>query len=146
VSREDDKGEPFLARWSRRKLEKPAAEEAPQPPAAASVAPTLPPVEKLTPESDFSGFMHPKVEDTLRRVALKKLFTDPHFNTPDPFEPYSIDLTVSETIPEEMLASLEQVKTMLRKPPEERTVEQEQGKAAEEEQVAKPDEPGRQDA
>ena len=49
----------------------------------------LPSVDKLTPESDFTGFMHPKVEDALRRVALKKLFSDPHFNVPDPFEAYS---------------------------------------------------------
>ncbi|MGQ0654472.1 MAG: DUF3306 domain-containing protein [Betaproteobacteria bacterium] len=137
-----DEKQPFLARWSRRKLQK--TEEAAAPPApAASVAPPLPPVEKLTPESDFSGFMHPKVEDTLRRVALKKLFSDPHFNTPDPFEPYSIDLSVAESIPEEMLASLEQVKTMLRKPPQEHAATQEKAQAEEE---AKPDEPGRQDA
>ena len=75
-------------------------------------APALPAPEQLTPESDFSGFMHPKVEDALRRVALKKLFSDPHFNLPDPFEAYSGDWTGGEPIPEEMLATLNQARTL----------------------------------
>ena len=83
----------------------PKAEEKP--------VPSLPPVEKLTLESEFSGFMHPKVEDALRRVALKKLFKDPHFNTPDPFEPFSGDWTAGETISEEMLKTLNQARTHL---------------------------------
>jgi len=57
--------------------------------------------------------MHPKVEDALRRAALKKLFSDPHFNVPDPFEPYSGDWTVGEPISEEMLATLNQARTLL---------------------------------
>jgi hypothetical protein len=57
--------------------------------------------------------MHPKVEDALRRVALKKLFSDPHFNVPDPFEAYSGDWTVGEPISEEMLATLNQARTLL---------------------------------
>ena len=58
--------------------------------------------------------MHPKVEDALRRAALKKLFSgDPHFNLPDPFEPYSGDWTVGEPIPPEMLATLNQAQTLL---------------------------------
>ena len=55
--------------------------------------------------------MQPKVEDALRRVALKKLFGDPHFNTPDPFEPFSGDWTVAEPIPPEMLRTLNQART-----------------------------------
>ena len=55
--------------------------------------------------------MQPKVKDELRRLALKKLFGDPHFNTPDPFEPFSIDLTVAEPIPPEMFAQLNQART-----------------------------------
>ena len=57
----EEKKEAFLHRWSRLKHEQkdlPVKEEAP--------APDLPPVEKLTPESDYAGFMHPKVEDALR--------------------------------------------------------------------------------
>jgi len=53
--------EAFLNRWSRLKKEqaKPVEKKEEKP------APALPPVENLTPESDFSGFMHPKVEDAL---------------------------------------------------------------------------------
>jgi uncharacterized protein DUF3306 len=105
--------------------------------------PAVPPVENLTPDSDFTPFMHPKVEDALRRVALKKLFNDPHFNTPDPFEPFSGDWNVGEPISEELLATLNQAKQHL--------FSEEQKKeppAAEEpkQEIAKPDEPGKQDA
>ena len=101
--------EKFLSRWSRLKHEskEPAKQDDP------GEAPALPPVEKLTPESDFTDFMHPKVEDALRRVALKKLFSDPHFNAPDPFEPFSGDWTVGEPIPDEMLAKLNQARDFI---------------------------------
>jgi hypothetical protein len=102
--------ETFLGRWSRLKQEERKEEQKPAP-RAETPAPDLPPVDKLTPESDFTGFMHPKVGEAVRRVALKKLFTDPHFNTPDPFEPFSGDWTVAETIPEEMLKTLQQART-----------------------------------
>jgi hypothetical protein len=101
--------EKFLSRWSRLKNE---SKDLPQK-TEDTPAPVLPPVDKLTPESDFTGFMHPKVEDALRRVALKKLFRDPHFNVPDPFEAYSGDWTGGEPISEEMLATLNQARTLL---------------------------------
>jgi hypothetical protein len=92
--------EDFLRRWSRRKHAQAAKVEekpAPAPENAkadeAVAPPPLPPVETLTPESDFTGFMQPKVDDALRRAALKKLFRDPHFNIPDPYEAYSGDWT-----------------------------------------------------
>ena len=138
--------EEFLSRWSKRKQELRAEAQAPlpmQPAAPATPVPELPPVDKLTMDSDYSGFFHPKVDEALRRTALKKLFSDPHFNIPDPYEAYSGDWTGGEPIPEAMLASLEQMKTLLRKPPE-------AGPEAKEkviEEKAKPDsdEPGRQD-
>jgi hypothetical protein len=129
--------ETFAARWSRLKKEEklPTKEEKP--------APELPPVEKLTPESDFSSFMHPKVEDALRRVALKKLFSDPHFNLPDPYEAYSGDWTGGEPIPEEMLATLNQAQRLLFS--EKEKAEPKSGEIASEETPKQPDEPGRQD-
>jgi Protein of unknown function (DUF3306) len=137
----DEKKEAFLHRWSRVKketaLEKPV--ETPKP--------ALPPTDGLTPESDFTGFMHPKVEDALRRTALKKLFVDPHFNTPDPFEPFSGDWTVGEPIGEEMLATLNQARTQLfsdKKKEEEKPVEEPHQTA--EENPKTTDEPGKQDA
>jgi hypothetical protein len=139
----EEKKEAFLHRWSRLKqVEKKAP--APQ---EEKPAPSLPPVDKLTPASDFTGFMHPKVEDALRRVALKKLFNDPHFNAPDPFEPFSGDWTGGEAISEEMLKALNQARTHLfndndKKENGPQPQEEEKTQAAE---AAKEDEPRRQD-
>ena len=129
--------EPFLARWSRLKR------EVPEPKKDESPVPALPAIDKLTPESDFAAFMNPKVKDELRRLALKKLFSDPHFNIPDPFEPFSGDWTVGEPIPQELLATLNQARSVLfteqdRKPADEPVAQKDTGEA-------KPDEPGRQD-
>ena len=152
--------EAFLSRWSRLKREAPEKDAALEEKKAAEAqpAPALPPVESLTPQSEFAGFMHPKVEDTLRRMALKKLFSDPHFNTPDPFEPFSGDWTVAESIPPEMLAKLNQARSALFSP-EEREKQDKETQAAEgeakgevqakvevQEGEPKQDEPHREDA
>jgi hypothetical protein len=141
--------EDFLRRWSRLKHERAAEPPAEKPVEKKEADPPkpLPPVEKLTPESDFSPFMQPKVEDGLRRAALKKLFNDPHFNIPDPFEAYSGDWTVGEPIPPEMLATLNQAKTLLfDKQHEVEKEEKDEEKTAKEKTEAKADEPRRQDA
>jgi hypothetical protein len=156
--------ENFLGRWSRLKQENEAAEA--KPPVEKkpeTEPPALPPLDQLTKDSEFSGFMHPKVGDALRRAALKKLFSDPHFNTPDPYEAYSGDWTVGEAIPDEMMATLNQARTLLfseeqkKKQDDEEAKKlaevQEAKKPAEEQQEAaklaegqpKDDEPGRQD-
>ena len=70
-------------------------------------------MESLRPESDFTRFMAKDVTPETRRAALKRLFVDAHFNVPDPFEPYSADLTVGEPIPEEMLKTLDHAKRLL---------------------------------
>ena len=137
-----DKKEAFLDRWSRLKKDAPVEKKDETP------APTLPPVDTLTPESDFSGFMHPKVEDALRRTALKKLFSDPHFNVPDPFEAYSGDWTGGEPIPDEMLATLNQAQQLLfsdKKKEDETQVAKDEAPAAAENNP-QADEPGKQDA
>lgn len=112
--------EAFLERWSRRKLEQ--AEENPAPPVAKEEANeppvALPPVESLTPESDFAPFMNAKVDGGTRRAALKKLFADAHYNIPDPFEAYSEDWTVGEPIPMEMLKTLNHAQKLLFDEPE----------------------------
>ncbi len=132
----DEKKEAFLERWSRLKKEEkralPATEEKP--------TPALPPVEKLTAESDFTGFMHPRVEQALRRVALKKLFSDPHFNIPDPFEPYSGNFNVEDPISPELLATLKQADQLVF------GEKQEQQAASEKRDEPQADEPGKQDA
>lgn len=115
--------EAFLERWSRRKLEQAEEQPAPPPPSLDRAqehepAVALPPIEELTPDSDFVPFMNPKVDGETRRAALKKLFTDAHFNVPDPFEAYSEDYTVSETIPMEMLKTLNHAQKLLFDDPE----------------------------
>jgi hypothetical protein len=136
----DDTKEPFLQRWSRLKKEEkqlPAKDDSP--------APSLPAVDKLTPESDFTGFMHPKVEDALRRAALKKMFADPHFKLADPFEPFSGDWNVGEPISQELLATLNQAKTHLFSEPKKEEEKQEETQVATKE-PKQADEPGKQDA
>ncbi len=144
--------ENFLSRWSRTKTEQRQSAEkeksVPQKAGSSERAPELPPVEGLTADSEFSSFMHPKVSDALRRAALKKLFADPHFNMPDPFEPFSGDWTVGEPIPEAMLATLNQARTLLFQDKEKQTEEEQKQDAGEppENSAKKDDEPGRQDA
>jgi hypothetical protein len=128
--------EPFLARWSRLKREAPVEKQAEAP------APSVPPVESLTPESDFAAFMNPKVKDELRRLALKKLFSDPHFNVPDPFEPYSRDWNDVEALSPELLATLNQARSVLFTEPEKKPAAE---PAPDTEGEAKQDEPRRQD-
>lgn len=110
-----------LSRWSRRKLEAareaaatasaPAVPNAPLP-AAASVpaaAPVeLPPVASLTFDSDFSAFLRPGVDDTLKRAALKQLFRDPRFNVMDGLDTYIDDYTKADPVPSDVLADLMQ--------------------------------------
>ncbi len=128
--------EDFLRRWSRLKREK-IVEEKKQ--AAAPLA--LPPIDRMTPDSDFTAFMQPKVEDAMRRAALKKLFSDPRFNIPDPFEAYSGDWTGGEPISEEMLATLNQARTLLFSDKKDAPEPQQ----AQAEDKPKENEPGKQD-
>ena len=135
----------FLSRWSRLKQQ---AEKAPaSPPQKSEAAPPLPPVEKLTSQSDFAPFMHPKVKEELRRIALKKLFGDPHFNVPDPFEPYSRDWNNLEPLTPDLLAQLEHAKNVLLTPEEKAALAAQEDKPEEkQEQETRQDEPGRKDA
>jgi hypothetical protein len=132
-----DEKEPFLARWSRLKREQPAAPALPAAVPPAQAAKPLPAIESLTPQSDFTAFMQPTVKEDLRRMALKKLFRDPHFNVPDPFEPYSGDWTVGEPIPPDLLATLNQARTVLLTPEERKALEEKEQAALE---AAKPQE------
>jgi hypothetical protein len=68
-----------------------------QPPVEAK---PLPPLESLTPESDFTAFMGSDVDPGLRRAALKTLFKDPRFNVMDGMDVYIDDYSKFEPIPE----------------------------------------------
>ena len=112
----DDSNEAFLARWTRLKKEareQPAEKPQPKPEAVDLKAPELPPLDKLTFDSDYRAFFHPKVDEDLRRAALKKLFGDPHFNVMDGLDVYIDDYSKSDPIPAEMLAQLKQAQKIL---------------------------------
>jgi Protein of unknown function (DUF3306) len=115
--------EPFLSRWSRKKVEaredpaQPAAEgdnNAPLAPATNAEPPApLQAVESLTTESDFKPFMGADVAPETRRAALKKLFADAHYNVHDPFEAYMGDYTKEDPIPLEMIKRLDHARSVL---------------------------------
>ena len=105
--------EPFLSRWSRRKEEARQAPPAPAKSDDAGPAPELPSLDQLTPESDFRAFFHPKVGEEVRRAALKKLFSDPHFNVMDGLDVYIDDYSKTEPIPEAMMKGLRQAQMIL---------------------------------
>lgn len=127
MSTDKESKEAFLSRWSRLKKETETQPPA-KPEPAAKPKPELPPVESLTPESDFSGFLHPEVDEKLRRAALRKLFSDPHFNVMDGLDVYIGDYSKADPIPEEMLRQLNQFITMFgAKTKEEREPQAKQG-------------------
>ena len=138
--------ETFLARWLRRKREAtspagpdrptadavPAQATSPAGPdrptadvvpakAGTQLAEPLPPVESLTPESDFTPFMKPEVDAGTRRQAMKALFRDPQFNVMDGLDVYIDDYSKPDPLPEGWLEKLEQVKRLgiFREPEEE---------------------------
>ncbi len=83
-----------------------------QPPSeAGAAAPAVPPptmedVAALTPESDFSRFSAPDVSPEVRNAAMKKLFSDPHFNVMDGLDVYIDDYSLPDPMPQSMLRSL----------------------------------------
>ena len=119
----------FLNRWSQRKQDvregKPLAEPLPAPPvvltpnppqAPADIAPaqqpnapelpTLADAQELTPASDFKPFMVRGVAADVKNAAMKKLFSDPHFNVMDGLDTYIDDYSISDPIPEAMLRQM----------------------------------------
>jgi hypothetical protein len=77
-------------------------------------APDLPSIDSLTHESDFTGFMGKDVEPGLRNQAMKKLFTDPHyqFEQMDKLDIYLDDYSRPDPIPPEMLRRMYQSKSL----------------------------------
>jgi hypothetical protein len=68
--------------------------------------PTLSDVAQLTPESDFSSFMSQGVAPEVRNAAMKKLFTDPHYNVMDGLDIYIGDYNTPDPLPASMLAKM----------------------------------------
>jgi Protein of unknown function (DUF3306) len=128
----------FLGRWSRRKagLEpegldsaapdlKPKLTPSPAPQdqktiegaSAPAEEETLPPtleeaesIDRFAP--DFSAFMKPNVDPAVQQAAMKKLFSDPHFNIMDRLDIYIDDYSIPDPIPMEMLKRMVQSESL----------------------------------
>jgi hypothetical protein len=68
--------------------------------------PTMEDVQQLTPTSDFQGFMRQGVPGEVRNAAMKKLFTDPHFNVMDGLDIYIGDYNTPDPLPAGMLEKM----------------------------------------
>ena len=118
----------FLGRWARRKtdvlqgkaveepvvvakpvLPTPVAKEVKLAPEQATEKPpalSLDDVKLLTKDSDFKPFMAQNVGVDVRNAAMKKLFTDPHYNVMDGLDIYIDDYSKSDPIPDAMLRAM----------------------------------------
>jgi len=79
-------------------------------PAGAEPAPlpTLDDVAKLSRDSDFSPYVARNVDAGVRNAAMKKLFSDPHFNVMDGLDTYIADYGKPDPIPLSMLRLMNQ--------------------------------------
>lgn len=110
----------FLQRWARLKTQAEESHALPSQPAdlasPSAPSPSLPAIDSLTPDSDFSGFLHPEVDVETRQAALKKLFMTDHYRTMDMLDVYVDDYSKPELLPAEMLAKLDHAVALLAKP------------------------------
>ncbi len=128
----------FLGRWSRRKAGlEPEGLDGAAPELKPKVTPTPAPHDKKTIESastpaeeetipptledaesidrfapDFSAFMKPNVDPAVQQAAMKKLFSDPHFNIMDRLDIYIDDYSIPDPIPMEMLKRMVQSESL----------------------------------
>ena len=122
----------FLGRWSRRKAGKQdeLVEKSVESTPAPAVVPTNPEPEAIPPASledvekidrfapDFSAFMKPDVDPAVQQAAMKKMFTDPHFNVMDGLDIYIDDYSKPDPLPPGMLERMVQsdMLNLFRKP------------------------------
>jgi hypothetical protein len=122
--------EDFFSRWSRVKQDAQTESVRPVAPLADSTAtpvqqldaghpeqigaaPDMEDVVKLDANSDYTRFMAKDVDETVRRSAMKKLFSDPHFNIMDGLDIYIGDYSQPDPMPAGMLESLLHAKALL---------------------------------
>ena len=114
----------FLGRWSKRKagIEPDSVEKKVEAPKELSPAPTVEKIEDEAPplptlddvakidrfDPDFSAFMKPDVDPAVQQAALKKMFTDPHFNIMDGLDIYIDDYSKPDPLPPGMLERMVQ--------------------------------------
>jgi hypothetical protein len=128
----------FLGRWSRRKAglepegldssapelkpkvtpnpvpqDKKTIEGASAPVEEETLPPTLEEAESIDRFApDFSAFMKPNVDPAVQQAAMKKLFSDPHFNIMDRLDIYIDDYSIPDPIPMEMLKRMVQSESL----------------------------------
>lgn len=130
--------ESFFRRWSRRKAEHaqpdddaniadavPPSDAAPGSATAQPDLPSMKDVASLAPDADYSAFLAKGVDKAVRRAAMKKLFSDPHFNRMDGLDIYIDDYTKPSPLPPGMLAALQHAKSTLEPRPLYKTREEE---------------------
>lgn len=75
-------------------------------PAPEAPALTLDDVQALQPESSYAPFVGRSVTPEVRNAAMKKLFTDPHYNVMDGLDIYIDDYTKPDPLPLSMLRQM----------------------------------------
>lgn len=85
---------------------------APAPAAPAPPPPTLEEAQALTPDADFSRFVARDVDPGVKNTALKRLFSDPHFNTMDGLDIYIDDYGKPDPLPKSLLRQLVQSRAL----------------------------------
>jgi hypothetical protein len=111
----------FLSRWSRKKAGKldeaveakkeldPPLEKVSESNEPALPVATLEDVEKIDPLApDFSAFMKSDVDPAVQQAAMKKMFSDPHFNIMDGLDIYIDDYSKPDPLPAGMLERMAQ--------------------------------------
>ena len=68
--------------------------------------PTLEDVANLTRDSDYAPFVARQVDPQVRNAAMKKLFSDPHFNVMDGLDTYIDDYGKPDPLPLSMLRQM----------------------------------------
>lgn len=91
----------------------PAARPEAEAEAPRAPLPTLEDAARLTPDADFSAFVARDVDKSVQRLALKKLFADPHFNAIDGLDMYMSDYNKPSPMTPDMLASLKHAPGLL---------------------------------
>ena len=89
-------------------VDRAAAAELPAPPPL----PTMADVALLSRESDYARFVTAGVDVGVKRAAMKKLFTDPHFNVMDGLDTYIADYGLPDPIPPGMLRQMIQSRVL----------------------------------
>jgi Protein of unknown function (DUF3306) len=78
--------------------------------ADATTQVSLPPLESLTIDSDFSPFMQPGVDENVKRTALRKLLRDPRFNVMDGLDVYIDDYSKPSPLEPDLVRTLVQAR------------------------------------